>query len=179
LKEPAIIVKQVFGYSSLYGQWGWTSLLVRWYPGAPQFASPPHEVVGIHGAFATVGKWLMLVIIMAVSVWMNRSRSKPPLFLQCGFIIAIFLVLTPGFGSQYVIWLVPWVVVLGLLPTLVFYVGGSLYILTAYACYASGPLSIYCARPAIFYTMLIGWLSIITVLVFYSRSLAHRYAPSK
>lgn len=172
LMEPTIILKDVFGYNSIYGNWGWTSLMVRLYPEAPQFARFPFEVVGIHSLFAATGKWLMLAIIIGVSILMNRRKPKPPLFLQCGFIMTIFLALTPGFGSQYVMWLMPWIVILGLWPTLVYYAAGSLYTLMIYTCWAySASSPFYCAPGVLFYPTLACWAAVISLLIFHVRTI--------
>lgn len=167
LLEPGIIFKSVSGYSSIYGNWGWTSLMARWYPEAPQFARFPFEVTGIHAVFATVAKWLTLAGITGASVLMNRRKPKPSLFLQCSFIMTIFLVLTPGFGSQYVIWLAPWIVLLGLWPTIVFYTAGSLYTVMVYSCWAYLSALFYCDPGVLFYPTLICWVAVIMILVFH------------
>jgi len=170
LQEPRIIIKDVFGYNSIYGNWGWTSLMVWLYPEAPQFARFPFEVTGIHSVFAAIGKWTMLAIIVVTSVLMNRQKPKPPLFLQCSFIMTIFLALTPGFGSQYVMWLMPWVVILGLWPTIVYYAAGSLYTLMMYTCWAySASALFYCDPGILFYPALICWAAVLSLIIFHLR----------
>ena len=173
LLEPRIIAKAVLGYSSIYGNWGWTSLVSRWYPQPVQYAREPFEVTGIHATFATTAKWLMLAIIIATSFLMNRLKTKPPLFLQCGFIIAVFLVLTPGFGSQYLMWLLPWVVLLGLWPAIIYYAAGSVYIIVTYACYFAFATPLYCVGEVLFYPMIICWATVILMLVFYARAMVY------
>jgi Dolichyl-phosphate-mannose-protein mannosyltransferase len=178
LQEPRIIAKAVLGYSSIYSNWGWTSLMVRWYPEAPQYVREPFEVKGIHGVFASTAKWLILVLILGASFAMNRLKTRPSLFLQCGLIITIFLVLTPGYGSQYVMWLLPWVVILGLRPAIIYYAAGSIYTVITYACYyafASSP----CAGEVFFYAMIICWVAIILMLGFYVRAIMHPAAQWK
>ncbi|MEO8436559.1 MAG: hypothetical protein ABI596_16805 [Pyrinomonadaceae bacterium] len=178
LQEPGIILKDVFGYNSIYGNWGWTSLMVRLYPEAPQFARVPFEVIGIHSLFATIGKWIMLAMIVVASVLMNRQKPKPPMFLQCSFIMTIFLALTPGFGSQYVMWLMPWVVILGLWPTIVYYAAGSLYTLMIYTCWAWSASSLfYCEPGVLFYPTLLCWAAVVSLIVFHLRTMRnHPYA---
>lgn len=172
LMEPRIILKDVFGYNSIYGNWGWTSLLVRLYPEAPQFARFPFEVIGVHSIFATIGKWIMLALIGIASILMNRRKPKPPLFLQCSFIMTIFLALTPGFGSQYVMWLMPWVVILGLWPTIVYYAAGSLYTLMIYTCWAwSASALFYCDPGVLFYPTLICWAAVLSLIIFHMRTM--------
>lgn len=171
LLDP-LILKNVFGYESLYGQWGWSVLMERWYWEAPRYLNPPHDVTGIHAVFAAVGKFVMLFAILAISYRMNRrARRKPPLMLQCGFITTLFLFLTPGFGIQYLSWLVPFVIALDLWPTMLFYVTASLYQLMGYTCWAyrTTPPHFCLERDTAFYVMLLCWCSLAVLLLVYQR----------
>jgi hypothetical protein len=138
LQDPVVITKSVFGYSSIYGQWGWSLLARVFYPEPPRFLQPPYYVIGIHAYFALVAKWLMLGLIIAISFRMNRGDNKPPLFHQVGLIMAIFLTVTPGFGSQYLVWLVPFVLGLGLRITIIYYAITGLFLLMNYSCFENG-----------------------------------------
>jgi len=171
--EPRMIAKAVLGYSSIYGNWGWTSLMSRWYPQPVQYVREPYEVTGIHATFAASAKWLMLAIIIGASFLMNRLKTRPPLFLQCGFIITIFLALTPGFGSQYLMWLLPWIVILGLWPAILYYAAGSIYIVVTYACFFAFASPLYCSGEVLFHPMIICWASVILMLVFYVRAMVY------
>lgn len=167
LQDPAVIGKAVFGYSSLYGKWGWSSLLAVFYPEPPRFLHPPYEVLGIHAYFAIVGKWLMLGLIVAISFRMNRGDRKPPLFYQVGLIMAIFLTLTPGFGSQYLVWLVPFVLGLGLRVTVLYYAITGIYLLVNYTCL--GNELFYCNDLVRLFVMIGTWGEVIVVLIRYRR----------
>jgi 4-amino-4-deoxy-L-arabinose transferase-like glycosyltransferase len=173
LMEPRIIAKAVLGYNSIYGNWGWTSLMSRWYPQAVQYVREPFEVTGIHATFATIAKWLMLALIIIASFLMNRLKQRPPLFLQGGFIITIFLVLTPGFGSQYLMWLLPWIVILGLGPAILYYAAGSIYVVVTYACFFAFASPLYCGGEVLFFPMIICWASVIVMLIFYVRAMVY------
>lgn len=172
--DPSIL-KNVFGYSSLYGQWGWSALLERWYWEAPRFLNPPHDVVGIHAVFAGIGKCVMLIAIVGASVWMNRAGKKPPLVLQCGFIVTMFLFLTPGFGIQYLAWLVPLVIALDLWPTIFCYLTASIYQLMGYTCWGlrEAPPHFCLERDTALYVMLLCWLSLLILMLVYRQRLAH------
>lgn len=177
LSDPALIARSVFGYSSIYGHWGWTYLAATWFPESLQFARPPHGVTGTHAVAASAGKWLMLALIASAAIWFNRRKDKPPLALQLGLAAAFFLFLTPGFGSQYLSWLVPWVVFLGLRVSLLYYIAGGLYLSVSYSCYiyrAAPPL--YCVEPLTVSLPLICWASVFVVLLCYARLLRHRTA---
>jgi hypothetical protein len=86
--------------------------------------------------------------------------------------MTIFLALTPGFGSQYVMWLMPWVVVLGLWPTIVYYAAGSLYTLMIYTCWAwSASALFYCDPGVLFYPTLICWVAVLSLIIFHLRTM--------
>ena len=177
LMDPFVIAKNVFGYSSIYGNWGWTGLATRFYPEAPRFLNPPHDVTGIHGLFATVGRWVLVSALVGMSVWMNRRRPKPPLLFQGGLLVTLFLVLTPGFGIQYLVWLVPFVLVLGLWPTVICYVTCGLFQFVSYACWAYRlTVKVDCTDP-IFWTMLVAWLSLVAILILFLQQVAKKDRP--
>ncbi|HJR08016.1 MAG TPA: hypothetical protein VJ842_12210 [Pyrinomonadaceae bacterium] len=174
LYDPIIIARSVFGYGSIYGHWGWTYFAAELFPASLQFARPPHDVVGAHAVAAAFGKWLMLALILAAAFLLNRRRSdndKPTLTLQLGFTAALFLFLTPGFGSQYLSWLVPFVVFLGLRASLLYFVAGGLFLSVSYSCflYRTAP-PFYCVEPFTNLLMPLCWLSIFVLLVFYARA---------
>jgi hypothetical protein len=174
LLDP-LILKNVFGYESLYGQWGWSVLMERWYWEAPRYLNPPHDVTGVHAVFAAVGKFIMLAAILIASYRMNsRGRWKPPLMLQCGLIVTLFLFLTPGFGIQYLSWLVPFVIALDLWPTLLFYLTAGIYQLMGYTCWAyrATPPHLCLERDAALYVMLLCWCSLGILLLVYRQRIA-------
>ncbi len=174
LSEPALIARSVFGYASIYGYWGWTQLAAMWFPESLRFARPPHDVLGAHALAAAVGKWLMLALVVAAALWQNRrAHGRPPLTLQLGLAAALFLFLTPGFGSQYLSWLVPWVIFLGLRASLAYYIAGGLYLSVSYSCYiyrAAPPF--YCVELLALSLPLICWASVFVVLICYLRRLS-------
>ncbi|MBD0326612.1 MAG: hypothetical protein ICV68_09280, partial [Pyrinomonadaceae bacterium] len=181
LLDP-LILKNVFGYESLYGQWGWSVLMERWYWEAPRYLNPPHDVAGIHAVFAAIGKFIMLLAILIASYWMNaRTREKPPLVLQCGFIITLFLFLTPGFGIQYLSWLVPFILALDLWPTLLLYLTAGIYQVMGYTCWAyrATPPQFCLERNTAFYVMLLCWSSLALLLLVYGRRINGKQLTSQ
>jgi hypothetical protein len=168
LQDPAVILKAVFGYSSIYGLWGWSLLVKVLYPEFPRYLHPPYDLVGIHAYFASVSKWLMLGLITAISFRMNRGDRSPPLFHQVGLIIAIFLTFTPGFGYQYLVWLVPFVVGLGLRVTAIYYGITAIFLLLDYTCNANS--FFYCNHIFRLFVRAETWGAVIFVLVRYWRT---------
>jgi hypothetical protein len=172
LQDPLLVARTVFGYGSIYGHWGWTYFLARLLPDTLAYAHPPHDVIGPHAVYATVGKSVLLVLIVAFSFWMNRRGRKVPLFIQCGLLIALFLTLTPGFGSQYLVWLMPWIAGLALWTSLAYQLSAASYLLFGYTCW----LPMNCP-PRIL--QLATWVACIIVLVNYWRVVAMRGAESR
>jgi hypothetical protein len=101
-QEPALLARKVLGYSSSYGVWGLSRILD---------SSPALEPLS--NFFKSEGRLLLAASLIGLSVWMNRSREKTPLFRQMGVLAFAFLALSPGFGVQYLAWLVPWIACLG------------------------------------------------------------------
>jgi hypothetical protein len=126
IQDPGSIKRAVFMYNSIYGVWGLTKLAVLFY-GRPHLLHPPYDPIGPHAVFLTALKYFMLGTICLVSIWMNRRAKKPNLLVQCGTVVALFLFLTPGFGIQYLVWLVPFILAAGLRATLTYYVITFLY----------------------------------------------------
>lgn len=110
-EAPALLARRVLGYPSSYGQWGISRLL----DSAPSLRMVSH-------AFEEGGRFFLAAALVAIAAWMNLGRSKPGLPRQVGVLAFAFLALTPGFGVQYLAWLVPWIAGIG---------GGAAIALTA------------------------------------------------
>src|SRR5258705_2953233 len=78
LQDPAVILNSVFGYSSIYGQWGWSLLVKIVYPEPPRFLHPPYDLFGVHAYFAWVGRWLRLGRFTAISFRMIPGDRRSP-----------------------------------------------------------------------------------------------------
>jgi hypothetical protein len=166
-QNPKAILTTVFGYSSIYGHWGWTQLAVIIFPN-PTYLHGRFDVQGPHAIFARILKLMILVFIVGLSFWLNQRKSKPSLFIQCGLMTAILLFMVPGFGAQYLIWLVPFVVALGLRTTTLYYVTSGLIMTNEYVCVAFA----WCLSPVI--GLLLGffcWLYLVAIILAYRREL--------
>jgi uncharacterized membrane protein len=171
-QDPRIIIKSTLGYSSIYGRWGWTRLLKLLLPDKKLIFSSPYEVIGFHRPFMIWGRYITMAVIVGASYIMNRRATKVPLFLQCGVVVCMFLVLTPGFGIQYLSWLVPFVVLLGAVPALIFYWSGAAYIFLVYGCWYDLFLTTaLCARLqyVTYFLELLCWCCVIYLLILYQR----------
>jgi len=166
-QDPKAILTAVFGYSSVYGHWGWTQLAVIISPN-PTYLHGRFDVQGSHAIFARILKLMILVSIVGISFWLNHPKPKANLFTQCGLMTAILLFMVPGFGVQYLIWLVPFVVALGLRIAVLYYVTSGLIMIEEYACVAFAS----CLSPVI--GLLLGffcWLSVLAIILAYRREL--------
>lgn len=168
--DPRIIALKVFGYSSYYGVWGWTRLLSS----VLGQASTSHPV-GVHAVINIAGKLLLLISITLLSLWMNRKNDKPSLLIQCGAVTFLFMVLTPGFGIQYLSWCIPFVVALGIWPTVIYYLASAVFLFIDYHCWAWWPNSpSWCLGRIPSQASLLCWLSVIVVLMAYRRLLLQK-----
>lgn len=101
LADPKAVLVSVFGYASVWGYWGigsaGDSMLWRF-----PWSRPVVEL------YRHYGRYLIVLIAFGFG-WRLRGR---PLYFTAAFIFFAFLTLTPGFGVQYLSWLVPWLAVL-------------------------------------------------------------------
>ena len=101
LQDPLTIWNGLSGYSSGLYIWGTSRL---------SWALLPENLYTVYSHSL---KTVMLAAILGVSVWMN-TKKPIPLILQIAFVSFLFFSLTPGFAVQYLAWLVPWSVLLGM-----------------------------------------------------------------
>jgi 4-hydroxybenzoate polyprenyltransferase len=113
-------------------------------------------------------KVVAMVMLIGASVWLNRAKAKSNLLLQGGLLTTIFLFMTPGYGTQYLIWLVPFVAAIGLRATALYYLTSGVIVVREYACVAFA----LCSAPVLGVLLgLICWLSLLAVLQTYRRQL--------
>ncbi len=125
LQDPALIERKVVGYASISDFWGITRVLV----------AGPRE---LHDAYLRYAPAVIAVGVAAVCFGFSRRRSPPSLFLQCGISGSAFLVFTPGFGVQYLAWLVPWVVILAFGSALFWYAATGAFLFVVYTIGSGG-----------------------------------------
>jgi uncharacterized membrane protein len=105
LTIPAIFLKNVLGYSSIWGVWGVT------------YALRMTDLVALRGiAFtdttpmqAAIMQGLKFFIVAAVLAlaWQRRKSGQAEIFRTLALMWAVFFVFAPGFGAQYLAWLAP------------------------------------------------------------------------
>jgi hypothetical protein len=122
----------------------------------------------------------MFAAILASSVWMNwRGRARrPALVVQCWLVLSIFLALAPGFGTQYLVWLVPFVAAAGFRPSLAYNTVAGCFLSASYVCWFCRPMPARCAAYHYPTLMLASWFSII-ILALVHVSFSRRRAGAR
>ena len=107
-QEPIMILREVVGYGSFPGRWGWTLALYQW--------------IGPSDAFwiaSRIGAYILIGYLWYLSFKMNRKRIL--LLVQLGLNSFMFLAFTPSWGANYMSWLDPFAATLGIVPALAYY----------------------------------------------------------
>ena len=106
---PGVFLKDVLGYGSVWGVWGFTYFLrMSVAPALSQIT-----LLEPTRAQAAVILGLKLIVVAAVLTMAWRRRGVEPLkiFETLALAWAVFFVFAPGFGSQYLVWLAPFFLV--------------------------------------------------------------------
>jgi Gpi18-like mannosyltransferase len=94
------LIRQSFLYSSIPGIWGFSGLINKSLALTPQFSESVMKLTST-----------LLKIILAIGVliiYRIHLKNKKWNFFQLGLkVFMVFMVFTPGFGTQYLLWLVP------------------------------------------------------------------------
>ncbi|MEO8605264.1 MAG: glycosyltransferase 87 family protein [bacterium] len=123
-----LIARRVLGYAGGATPWGAPLLfdVVRQQALDALLANQPavplssalwlYRVAGRAGAaYAAWSRPALLAALCLLAWWLNRPSRRLPLFTQCAITACLFLVFAPGFGVQYLAWVVPWVAAAGAL----------------------------------------------------------------
>jgi hypothetical protein len=198
VQDPAIVAQKVLGYGSYYGHWGLSRLLMELGAGGG-LAAQLDALFLAYGRDVALGAPAVAAVIMngphlfvqavvrrgAGASPLREGRSagdkprpyagvgRPPLYVQCGLIAALFLAVSPGFGVQYLAWLVPWVPAAGALVAAAFYAASGVFLFAVYT-YWAGAFPWYTAdarpyefewwsRPIVNLEVL-AWASVLAVL---------------
>jgi hypothetical protein len=126
LDAPGLIVNRTFGYTPQGQYWGLSQMIYVFLPR------------GFYRLYTTVGKPLVSMIILLAAFHMNRRDRKTPLFLQCGCIASLFLFWAPGFGYQYLTWLVPWSADFRRKADVFYYAASAIFLFAVYTVWSRG-----------------------------------------
>jgi len=166
LQDPVAVKNAVFGYGSIYGAWGIPQMAAI--VSTVRYVHPPFEPLGVHAVIAACLKYLTVALICVFSIWMNHRNTQPPLLMQCGIVTALVLFFAPGFGPQYLVWMVPFIPSFGLKSTLTYYIPASLYLVYKY----SGLVELSQLVPAGFVVALCCWMSLALLMLSGHRTLS-------
>jgi hypothetical protein len=173
---PALVLTRVVGYRSQSGTWGLSLLILAFQAGA--------RSAWLCDAYERWGNILSVGLVLGASLWPRPRLGPDSLLLRTGFLMYLLVASAPGFGVQYLTWLVPWVVVLGITPTAIFYLSSTLF-LAAYYTAAAARFPWYLAnsleRPA-WNASVIGlgfvcWVVVCWVALIFARRLLAAGAP--
>ena len=132
-------------YRSFSGVWGWTGILNVYHVTGRGYAGPGVDAV------QHVGTLLTVVALAAVIACFWRAGAVP---LTAAVLLA-FLAVTAGFGVQYLLWSIPFVLLLRRRSGLVFAALASLYAGYAYHLAAGGS-----AAPSVLAVQVQQWASL-------------------
>ena len=125
LEAPALVVTRVFGYRSQSGSWGLSLLALL-------LGQTPH-LAWLGETYARHGTLLSLGLVLGASLWRRPLYRADALFTRAGLVMCLFVSVIPGFGVQYLVWLVPWAVGLGSGPTAAYYIAGTGFLFGYYS----------------------------------------------
>ena len=123
-QDTLFLLHRIFGYSGAYGWWGISRILTMW--------APP-SLFWLDTFFHSYGQKILFGLVVVAAWWMNRLPRRPSLYEQSAMTLLIFFAITPGFATQYLAWLLPFVLVLSWRSQIAFHVTTAFYLCFAYS----------------------------------------------
>jgi hypothetical protein len=102
---PSVFLKDVLGYGSIWGVWGITYALRL--TDLPAFRNISFANPTSAQAAVITGLKLLIVILALVVAWRRRKGQPIEIFQTLAMVWAVFFVFAPGFGAQYLAWIMP------------------------------------------------------------------------
>jgi hypothetical protein len=131
-QQPVEILSNVFGYRSLGGIWGLPYLFAQVAPVGSDLRAAVDRVPGL-------GAPLLLLTIGVAALGVHLLvRPRPRVLVQVGLSLCLFLVGASGFGVQYLLWLLPFLVLLGPGLLLVWHVVAGSFLFAVYDFWSVG-----------------------------------------
>ncbi len=94
-EEPILVIRNVLGYTPGAGLWGF-----------PLLALLISEQA--HAGYLSIARYAAPAAVLLATLWIHFRAPDCSLSLRCGCAAFLLLFLAPGFGLQYLVWLVPW-----------------------------------------------------------------------
>jgi len=105
LTIPTVFLKDVLGYGSIWGVWGITyALRLTNHPALRDIAFT--QPTAAQAAIIT-GLKVLIVVLALVVAWRRRKAEGVQIFQTLALVWAVFFVFAPGFGAQYLAWIMP------------------------------------------------------------------------
>jgi hypothetical protein len=105
---PVIFLKDVLGYSSIWGSWGITYWLEKTGTVEGQKAS----ALFLHHSQVVIGLLKLVIISSTLWIaWRRRTVYGPQIFNSIAYVWIFFFVFAPGIAPQYMVWLAPFILV--------------------------------------------------------------------
>ena len=136
LRFPGVFIHRVLLYGSFWGLWGVTYWLKL--TGVKDFAPVTYvNFLPLQQIAVTILKLAIIALVLAIA-WRRRKLDAHGLFASLGWAWLVFFVLSPGVCAQYMVWMMPFILVLspGLFGWLT--VGSSLFLFFFYNTIAGG-----------------------------------------
>jgi hypothetical protein len=124
-QEPTLVLRNMLGYQSVYGVWG-TSRFVS--------LSGWHFLDALCRRY---GSFVVVLLVFAAAIWAGRKAPIRPIY-SFGFVTSLFLVLTPGFGIQYLAWVLPWMIALGAEMLWIYSIAAGIFMFHVYTTWSGG-----------------------------------------
>jgi hypothetical protein len=148
---PGAIFTSMLNYAGLYGFWGIPAISLL--TGAD----------GLHFWYERFGKFVALGAVGLAAIVIRNGERREEMLQNCGLSAALFLLFTPGFGVQYLVYLVPWLAVSRGLVAVNFYAVSGAFLATFYT-WGSGGFPWYSANTfsTRFMPVSVFWLGLLT-----------------
>lgn len=169
---PGTILPSLMKYAGLYGYWGipaWSLLT-----GAD----------GVYLWYQTLGKFIALGAVGFAVVVIRKGGRQEDMLLSCGLSAALFLLFTPGFGVQYLVYLVPWLAIARVPVAAGFHVISGAYLAAFYTWssrgfpwYLADTFSTQFMPIPVFSLGLLTWMAIGIVALAFARTLKYPRLP--
>jgi hypothetical protein len=109
LTIPDVFLKNVLGYSSIWGVWGITYALRM--TDLPSLRGITFDETTPMEAAIMQGLKLLIIGAVLTLAWQRRKIGRLEIFRTLALVWAVFFVFAPGFGAQYLAWLAPFFLV--------------------------------------------------------------------
>ena len=110
LRFPLVFAKNVVFYGSTWGIWG-VSYLLR-LTGRPEFTRVSFLDLGLRQTLVIAGCKLFIIFAVLMLAWRRRRVEDRGLWDSIAYGWIIFFVFAPGVGTQYLVWLAPFILLL-------------------------------------------------------------------